>query len=122
AHPRVAGFDLAPDGCRRWLPRRVHDGIRHGRSFGAPRPYDPAPCMSVRRKQTVRLTEGVEPIATPAVMCRIVDHRRPHRVELNVSLTFQVVGLGLDMRKLVPAVPERPRTPIAAIDVLHVRN
>jgi len=74
----------------------------------------------MRGDAVVALSQGMVAIARPAVMRRIVDHRRPYGVELNVSLTGQQVGFGLDQRGFVPAIPQSAAPTVGGVDVLHV--
>ena len=67
----------------------------------------------VRREQGIVLAERVGAIAGLAAMSRVLDHRGAHRVQLDVAHARQQIGLGLDQRRLVAAVPQRPGTPVS---------
>lgn len=60
---------------RRRAKRRLHDAWRDAR---------------------IRLARRVDAIADPAIEGWIDHHRRPHRVELDISLAHKQIKIGLD--------------------------
>ena len=59
----------------------------------------------VRREAAVGLSQRVVPITGPVLVCGIGHHRRPYRIQFNVALASQQIGVGLHDRGLVAAVP-----------------
>jgi hypothetical protein len=74
----------------------------------------------VRRQARVWLAQGIVLIAAPAIVCRVIHHRRANGVELDVALTGQKMAVRMHHRGLVAAIPECSGTPVGAVDVLHV--
>ena len=74
----------------------------------------------VRPQTGIRLAKPIGAITRPPIMRRVFHHRRAHRIELDVALAREPIGLGLNRQRLVAAVPQRTGAAVAAIDVLHV--
>jgi hypothetical protein len=71
-------------------------------------------------QQRIHLTEGVSTVAGPAVEGRIGHHAGTDRIEFDVALAQQQVGLGLHQRGLVATVPQGAGAPIGVVDILYV--
>jgi hypothetical protein len=65
-------------------------------------------------------SQGVCPITGPSVLAWIGKHACAYRVELDVALAQEQVGLGLHERGLVPTVPKCAGSPVGVIDILDV--
>lgn len=57
------------------------------------------------RQISIVPAKGVVAIAGPAVVGGIIRHGGAHRIEFNVALAGQQIGLGLYQRGFVAAVP-----------------
>lgn len=68
------------------------------------------------------LPQGVMAITGPAVVGRIVHHGGTHRIEFDVALTTEQIGLGLDQGGLVAAVPQSTGAAVGGVNVLHVTS
>ena len=95
---------------------------KHGAiSFLPCRRRAPQRCVErVGRDERVGLPEPIGAVAGPAVVRRLLYHRRAHGIEFDVAHAFQQVGLGLDQGGLVPAIPQCAGAPVGGVDVLHI--
>lgn len=64
--------------------------------------------------------EGVGCMAGPRVVGRIGAHARANRVELDIAVAAQQVGVAIDEGGFVAAFPERARAAVAIVDVANV--
>lgn len=72
------------------------------------------------RQDIVWLAQRVCSIAGPAVVGRVRDYRRTNRIELDVALAGQEIGLILGQGRTKATLPQGPRASISAIDVWNV--
>ena len=68
--------------------------------------------------QKIPLSLGVNAVARPAIFDRMF-HTRAHRVELNVALAGQQVGVRLGRAGAKAPFPEAATAPISAIHILR---
>jgi len=66
------------------------------------------------------LSQSVGAVTGPRVVSWIGNHSGAYRVELNVALAYEQVGLRLHERGFVPTVPECAGSTVSVIDVLDV--
>jgi hypothetical protein len=74
----------------------------------------------VRCKDRVRQIESIGPVTGPRVVCWIANYAGAYRIELNVALAYEQVGLCLHERGFVLTMPGSNGLPVSVIDVLDV--
>jgi hypothetical protein len=76
--------------------------------------------LRMRGQAGILVTDCVVGIAGPGVIARRHDHRRTHRVQLDVPIAQQQVRLALNQARLEAPLPQRAAASIAMVDVRHV--
>ena len=74
----------------------------------------------MRRQPCIRLPQPVGSIARPRIVRGVDHHRRANRIQFDVTLTGEQIGLRVHQRRPVAAVPQRARSLVAAVDELHI--
>src|SRR4051812_40058760 len=74
----------------------------------------------MRRERAVGNMTDIAVIARPAILNRSRDHAGTHRVELYVAIASKHILRGVDQARPRASLPERARSFIAAVEILHV--
>ena len=74
----------------------------------------------VRPNQRVRQAQCVACKARPPVVAGVRHHPRAHRIEFDIAVAAQQVGLVIDQAGFVTAFPKGAGAAIAVVDVAHV--
>src|SRR5574343_998348 len=74
----------------------------------------------MRPYQAILLALSVNAITRPTILGRMRHHTGPNRIHLDIALASQQITLLLDQAGAESSLPQRARTAISSIHILHI--